>query len=152
MKRSTKVAIAEVILFLSLVSAAMVTCKPAKATDLVVSGFSHHLSAGEFDEFNPGLGVYHELTENTALVGGTYHNSYGRQTVYGGASVHIAGRKALQLRLDVVAATGYQYDIIPGVVPTVELHTGRLVTRALLIPRVSEDTATAVGIQFRVKM
>lgn len=152
MKRSTKTKIAEVALVLSLACAAMVTCKPVKAAELMVSGFSHHLSAGDFDEVNPGVGVYQTLDENKALIGGTYHNSYGRQTVYGGVSTHIAGRGAVQLRLDWVLATGYQYDVIPGIVPVVEINTGRVTTRALLIPRVSEDTATAIGVQFRVRM
>ena len=151
MKSSTRFAIKECLCVAAIVGMIMVSCKPSHATELIVSGFSHHLTYGKYNQFNPGVGVYHELSQDTALVGGTYHNSYGRQTVYGGASSHIAGRGTIQLRVDWVLATGYQYAVIPGVVPVVEVVTSKITTRVMLIPRVSEETATAIGVQWRVK-
>lgn len=133
------------------VAAGLALTSNVQATDLVVIAASHHFTHGEYNESNPGLGVFHTLNPKHAAIAGTYKNSYSKQTVYAGLSTHIAGQGMVQARVDYGLATGYQWAVVPMVVPVIEVHTKHVITRALIIPRVSEDTASAVGIQFRVR-
>lgn len=120
--------------------------------DMIVMGVSKHAGDGVFNEVNPGVGIWIDLDNKNAIISGVYNNSYNRTTVYAGGSRHIATWGPVQVRADFGLATGYQDNVIPMLLPVVELHTGVVVTRAMIIPAISDDTVNAVGIQWRIKL
>lgn len=99
---------------------------------------SVHLSAGDFNEFNPGVG----LTCGDQVHVGVYHNSIRRVSFYAGRSWEwchgpVCGAVAL------LAITGYQR---PVVAPVPVLFVGRDWRLATVIaPRVADDSAAFIG-------
>jgi hypothetical protein len=76
----------DVLLIIAFVAAVLAFSRSARATDdwLVVVVGSRHRQQG-YNEHNWGLGIEHGVNDRWRVIGGTYRNSFYRQTLYAGA-------------------------------------------------------------------
>ena len=86
------------------------------ADDWVVATIgSQHLGGGSYCEFNPGVGVELQITENTWFLGGAYRNSLcKRVSAYVGASWLPLQFADWRLGGAAMGLTGYNAPVTPG--------------------------------------
>lgn len=114
---------------------------------------SYHLDRSQhFNETNPGLGIEHGITENTAVVAGFYRNSISRESVYAGAAW--TPLRAGYLRAGFVAGgiTGYKISPAPMLVPAAMLEGKRFGANLLFVPHVMKDVPATFALQIKVKV
>jgi len=118
-------------------------------TAITVSGFSYHGARDRytFNEFNPGIGVEHD-----GYVAGYYKNSWSKPTVYAGYTyrpVELANGH-IKAGVTAVAMTGYRYPV--GVLPVVEIGSGRVSVETVYKPRMGAGTTWFVATQLRIRL
>ncbi len=87
----------------------------AQAGDLIVHGRSYH-SVGEHNNANYGLGYRFD----SGYVVGYYYNSDRRNSFYAGYNWRFSEYASISVAL----ATGYEYAVIPIVMPTLHIPLG----------------------------
>jgi len=99
---------------------------------------SVHLTAGDYNEFNPGIGVscgqYHA---------GIYRNSIRRTTIYAGRSWEWCRGPACAGVL-LVAASGYKSPVVAPL-PMISIGGGSWRLVMVAAPRVVDDSAAFIG-------
>lgn len=81
---------------------------------------SYHFKRNGQNEFNPGIGVERGVSDRWRAIGGLYHNSSNKLTVYGGATYGIAHWGQWHAFSMGAVATGYDGNK-PGIIGGVGL-------------------------------
>lgn len=134
-----------------LVAAALALAGQAQAADFsVTSGFvSKHADDG-YNERNNGIGFRMDSGDWSGWGIGTYKNSLARQTVYVAKEWqwHVAGPVSVGAIAGL--ATGYNYVVIPAVLPEIVFRVDVLELALIAQPLNLEDSPAFVALQVRL--
>lgn len=127
----------------------------AAETWVTVGIASYHFdrSAG-YNERNIGVGIEHDFNSDHAVSAGAYRNSINRVSryaLYRWTPIHVG-----HVRIGVLAGAvdGYHRNgggIAPAFAPTLTLDTRPIGISLIVIPGVSNDVSTAVGLQAKLR-
>jgi hypothetical protein len=129
-------------------------------TWLVGSVGSYHLERGkDYCEFNPGIGIEHDIAKNTRAVIGQYNNSFCLPSAYLG--IHYAPLRYGNFALGTafIAVSGYddgikkkneQQDILLAPLGVLSYERGKYGVNLVLVPP-HGDFAGAAGLQLKVR-
>lgn len=129
-------------------------------TWLVGSVGSYHLERGKnYCEFNPGLGVETDITENTRIVVGQYNNSFCLPSAYLGISYTAFKYGNFKLGSAFIAVSGYgdaikkkneQQDIMLAPLGVISYERGKYGVNLVMVPP-HGDFRGAAGLQLKVR-
>lgn len=113
-------------------------------------GVSHHLSDGNYNERNGGLGIEHDLSKNWRLMAGMYKNSFRRDSLYVGGGY-------LPLRIGPVRLgaaggmfSGYGENAVFAAMGAAMIESKRWGLNILYMPKYSGQGGL-LAFQFKVK-
>lgn len=112
--------------------------------------FTQDNVAREFNEQNLGLGISHEFVEHWDVRAGFFENSYYKTSVYLAVSPHTSYQKPIAVALQAGIATGYggtpigDGDLVPFIMPTISVNIKSFRGELGYIPRVNNDTSSAL--------
>ncbi|HEY2931177.1 MAG TPA: hypothetical protein VGK99_05475 [Acidobacteriota bacterium] len=132
----------------------------AAETWLVGSIASYHLQRDkDYCEFNPGIGVEHDIAKNTRAVIGQYNNSFCLPSAYLGISYTPLTLGNFRLGSAFIAVSGYgdaikkkneQQDILLAPLGVISYERGKYGVNLVLVPP-HGDFKGAMGVQVKVK-
>lgn len=133
--------IRHVIMVLGMLLASCGAVAPAAADTRVGAHLGSYHFEGNFNNFNPGVYVYHD-----GWTAGTYYNSERNQSYYAGYTFEYPLVGPFTGGLTVGAITGYaRAKVMPLVVPSVRLGlTDVLGLRVTFVPKVEKGGSSAV--------
>jgi hypothetical protein len=115
-----------------------------------VSGFSYHLTKGDYNQKNWGLGFEQTVSKDWSFVAGGFRNSNRIDSTYIGAAympLHYGNFKA---GVFVGQVTGYAIDAIYGAMPVVSYERKTWGINGTFMPATDNSTG-AIGVQFKWK-
>ena len=62
----------------------------------------------EYNEFNPGIGIDHDVSKHWSVGGGIVKNSYHKWTPHAGIDLHTSRARAVQLGMSLLDAPAYK--------------------------------------------
>lgn len=144
-------------LMVVLCAALLSTHSSAGDFNLEINGISHHFgkrNGGEWNEFNPGLGLGYQWDE-VEFGAGYYHNSYGTGTWHIQTRLEPKMFEYFNMRPGVMLAAASGYE--KGLVGAFTLNFNRDGDYSLLLfamPNImgKKNTVSVIGAQLRVKI
>ena len=122
-------------------------------TWLSVGGVSAHAchTCG-YNNFNPGLGLQHEVNKDLRLIGGVYYNSYYKATAYAGAAYQPLQYGMIRVGIMGGLVTNYNDLKIPVMVlPALSIEGTRIGVDILGFPSVGSRTGLITA-NFKYKL
>lgn len=139
-------------------------CLPTKVlADLYLQvpiGSYHAESASSYgrlgwNQNNTGMGLRY-LTGNRSLAIGVYHNSMYKTSVYAlyGMGKHLAGGKhfALSGSVSYGLVTGYNWPVVPAIVPQLTIRAYHINYVITLIPPIPGEAPAVIGLTVEYKV
>jgi hypothetical protein len=143
-KRTEMMTIQEVMILLGFILVIVLfTAEPCEAGDqrIGVMPFSEHFNErsgdDDWNEYHKGIVYEHKLTEAGDWVGAmVYDNSIDNTsvTVYGINDSYFTKGTLIDAGLVYGAVTGYEFALIPYVLPTISVHSGQFRARTVIFP------------------
>jgi hypothetical protein len=129
-------------------------------TWIVGSVGSYHMERGkDYCEFNPGLGVEHDISKNTRAVIGQYNNSFCLPSAYLGVSYTPFSFGNFRLGSAFILVSGYddgikkknqQQDVLFAPLGVLAYERGKYGVNLIMVPP-HGDFAGALGFQLKVR-
>lgn len=142
--------IRHVIMVLGMLLASCGAVAPAAADTRVGAHLGSYHFEGNFNNFNPGVYVYHD-----GWTAGTYYNSERNQSYYAGYTFEYPLVGPFTGGLTVGAITGYsRASVMPLAVPSIAWRTSgdsRLALRVSFVPKVEKGGSSAVHASIEFK-
>ena len=127
------------LLFVALISICSVACAD---TWLSMGGGSVHVchTCG-YNNFNPGVGLQHDVGADLRVLGGLYYNSYHKTTVYAGAAYQPLQHGAIRFGVMGGLVTNYKNLRVPVMaLPALSIEGTRFGIDILGFPSVGSST------------
>jgi hypothetical protein len=112
---------------------------------------SYHFDDREHCQYNPGLGIEQDMTENTRFIAGFYKNSPCRQAVYAAVAWMPVRFGPARLGVAVGVVSGYKSHPVPMAVPTLWIEGNEVGVNIMAVPRIDADKPAVVGLQVKFK-
>ena len=129
-------------------------------TWLVGAVGSYHLERGkDYCEFNPGLGIEHDIAKNTRAVIGQYNNSFCLPSAYLGVSYSPLSYGNFKLGTALILVSGYddgikkkneQQDVLLAPIGVLSYERGKYGANLVMVPP-HGDFKGAIGLQLKVR-